>query len=335
MTNWIELNSESTSGTWELGTFILHTQFSLETKYVIIVIDVIQIVLINIIYDNNLHSCLLPTNLETYYSISSPSQVTYLRLNWDFPSRSWSWSSWTPSWSWSAPCWSYLTQVTCFSLSCDSGDPSQRQMLAIGLEEGRVEVVFIIVISIIVIIIHIGLEELVFIVVCIILISISIIIIHIQLEEGLVEVIFILRCSYSPFLASLFTSGREGLIQETYHHYHPHCRHCHHHHHHHYHCHHHVHCHPSRLQVMHLKLEYRTEDDESCERELERFLHYVSIIWINRWSKWSKDRNDRNLKIINFKARWKHNYFGGSDNITMWYLIWIKIFKTSAKNSCL
>jgi len=59
--------------------------------------------------------------------------------------------------------------VTCFSLSCDSGDPSQRQMLAIGLEEGRVE-------------------------------------------------------------------------------------------------------------VMHLKLEYRTEDDESCERELERFLHYVSII---------------------------------------------------------
>ena len=68
MTNWIELNSESTSGTWELGTFILHTQFSLETKYVIIVIDVIQIVLINIIYDNNLHSCLLPTNLETYYN---------------------------------------------------------------------------------------------------------------------------------------------------------------------------------------------------------------------------------------------------------------------------
>ena len=159
MTNWIELNSESTCGTWELGTFILHTQFSLETKYVIIVIDVIQIVLINIIYDNNLHSCLLPTNFETYYSISSSSQVTYLRLNWDFPSRSWSWSSWTPSWSWSAPCWSYLTQVTCFSLSCDSGDPSQRQMLAIGLEEGRVEVVFIIVISIIVIIIHIGLEE--------------------------------------------------------------------------------------------------------------------------------------------------------------------------------
>ena len=191
-----------------------------------------------LLYDNNLHSCLLPTNLETYYSISSSSQVTYLCLNWDFPSRSWSWSSWTPSWSWSAPCWSYLTQVTCFSLSCDSGDPSQRQMLAIGLEEGRVEVVFIIVISIIVIIIHIGLEELVFIVVCIILISI--IIIHIQLEEGLVEVIFILRCSYSPFLASLFTSGREGLIQETYHHYHPHCRHCHHHH---YHCHHHVHCH--------------------------------------------------------------------------------------------
>ena len=34
----------------------------------------------------------------------------------------------------------------------------------------------------------------------------------------------------------------------------------------------------SPLQVMHLKLEYRTEDDESCERELERFLHYVSII---------------------------------------------------------
>ena len=92
---------------------------------------------------------------------------------------------------------------------------------------------------------------------------------------------------------------------------------------------------PSRLQVMHLKLEYRTEDDESCERELERFLHYVSIIWITRWSKWSKDRNDRNLKIINFKARWKHNYFGGSDNITMGYLIWIRIFKTTAKNSCL
>ena len=28
-------------------------------------------------------------------------------------------------------------QVNCFSLSCDSGDPGQRQMLAIGLEDGR------------------------------------------------------------------------------------------------------------------------------------------------------------------------------------------------------
>ena len=35
---------------------------------------------------------------------------------------------------------------------------------------------------------------------------------------------------------------------------------------------------PRLLQVLHLKLEYRTEDDETCERELERFLHYVSII---------------------------------------------------------
>ena len=33
-----------------------------------------------------------------------------------------------------------------------------------------------------------------------------------------------------------------------------------------------------RVEVMHLKLEYRVEDEESCDRELERFLHYVSII---------------------------------------------------------
>ena len=34
----------------------------------------------------------------------------------------------------------------------------------------------------------------------------------------------------------------------------------------------------SRVEIMHLKLEYRVEDEESCDRELERFLHYVSII---------------------------------------------------------
>ena len=39
-------------------------------------------------------------------------------------------------------------QVTCFSLSCDSGDPSQRQMLAIGLQEGRVEVIKVIMLNI-------------------------------------------------------------------------------------------------------------------------------------------------------------------------------------------
>ena len=33
-----------------------------------------------------------------------------------------------------------------------------------------------------------------------------------------------------------------------------------------------------RVEIMHLKMEYRTEDEESCDRELERFLHYVSII---------------------------------------------------------
>ena len=33
-----------------------------------------------------------------------------------------------------------------------------------------------------------------------------------------------------------------------------------------------------RLEVMHLKSEYRAEDEDSCDRELERFLHYVSII---------------------------------------------------------
>lgn len=33
-----------------------------------------------------------------------------------------------------------------------------------------------------------------------------------------------------------------------------------------------------RVEIMHLKLEYRVEDEESCDRELERFLHYVSII---------------------------------------------------------
>ena len=33
-----------------------------------------------------------------------------------------------------------------------------------------------------------------------------------------------------------------------------------------------------RVEIIHLKLEYRTEDEETCERELERFLHYVSII---------------------------------------------------------
>ena len=104
------------------------------------------------------------------------------------------------------------------------------------------------------------------------------------------------------------------------------------------------HCTPADTPTSTCTIATRTEhqvDDVACASYVSRqgpaasFLHYVSIIWINRWSKWSKDRNDRNLKIINFKARWKHNYFGGSDNITMWYLIWIKIFKTSAKNSCL
>ena len=33
-----------------------------------------------------------------------------------------------------------------------------------------------------------------------------------------------------------------------------------------------------RVEVMHLKTDYRAEDEESCDRELERFLHYVSII---------------------------------------------------------
>ena len=32
------------------------------------------------------------------------------------------------------------------------------------------------------------------------------------------------------------------------------------------------------VEVLHLKTEYRAEDEESCDRELERFLHYVSII---------------------------------------------------------
>ena len=33
-----------------------------------------------------------------------------------------------------------------------------------------------------------------------------------------------------------------------------------------------------RVEVMHLKTDYRAEDEDSCDRELERFLHYVSII---------------------------------------------------------
>ena len=33
-----------------------------------------------------------------------------------------------------------------------------------------------------------------------------------------------------------------------------------------------------RVEVMHLKGDYRAEDEDSCDRELERFLHYVSII---------------------------------------------------------
>ena len=38
-------------------------------------------------------------------------------------------------------------------------------------------------------------------------------------------------------------------------------------------------CHEYFLfQVMHLKSDYRAEDEDSCDRELERFLHYVSII---------------------------------------------------------
>ena len=37
-------------------------------------------------------------------------------------------------------------------------------------------------------------------------------------------------------------------------------------------------CHFTLFQVMHLKSDYRAEDEDSCDRELERFLHYVSII---------------------------------------------------------
>ena len=33
-----------------------------------------------------------------------------------------------------------------------------------------------------------------------------------------------------------------------------------------------------RVEILHLKNEYRSPDEESCDRELDRFLHYVSII---------------------------------------------------------
>ena len=33
-----------------------------------------------------------------------------------------------------------------------------------------------------------------------------------------------------------------------------------------------------RVEIFHLKEEYRAIDDETCDLELDRFLHYVSII---------------------------------------------------------
>jgi hypothetical protein len=33
-----------------------------------------------------------------------------------------------------------------------------------------------------------------------------------------------------------------------------------------------------RVEILHLKADYMAEDMDSCDRELERFLHYVSII---------------------------------------------------------
>ncbi len=32
------------------------------------------------------------------------------------------------------------------------------------------------------------------------------------------------------------------------------------------------------VQVHHLKQEYKAEDEDACAKELDRFLHYVSII---------------------------------------------------------
>jgi hypothetical protein len=33
-----------------------------------------------------------------------------------------------------------------------------------------------------------------------------------------------------------------------------------------------------RVEILHLKADYVAEDADSCDRELDRFLHYVSII---------------------------------------------------------
>ena len=33
-----------------------------------------------------------------------------------------------------------------------------------------------------------------------------------------------------------------------------------------------------RVEVHHLKADYRSSDAKACQKELERFLHYVSIV---------------------------------------------------------
>ena len=92
-----------------------------------------------------------------------------------------------------------FVRITSFSLSVETGEPGVRQMLAVGLDDARVEVRYILQVSI-----------------------------H-HMNENL-----------TPCYVSI--------------------------------------CHFTLFQVMHLKSDYRAEDEDSCDRELERFLHYVSII---------------------------------------------------------